>query len=300
MSQMLGISERTLTDWKREKFTMSHRAVTLLAEKTRLSPKNTMVKDAWWHIKSAAYKGGIAHYKKYGRVGGDPATRKKAWRKWWEERGRVKTHPSIGVFLPVAKPKKSARLAEFVGIMLGDGGITTYQLVVTLHHIDDLPYSRFVVKLIETLFKITPRVYHSPKNSVLDITLSRKELVTFCTQTLGLKMGNKVKQQVDIPDWIKGNKKFLRACVRGLVDTDGSVFTHTYRVKSKPYSYKKLAFTSRSKPLRGSVYTALLNFGLHPRLSGSADVRLDSKNDMQKYFTLVSSHNPKHLNRYRK
>ena len=185
-----------------------------------------------------------------------------------------------------------------MGIVLGDGGISDYQLVITLHHIDDRAYSRFVIRLIQKLFQVVPRVYHDQKDSVLNITVSRKELVRFCTEMLGLKIGNKVKQQVDIPTWIKHNEKFLTACVRGLVDTDGSVFTHTYTVGSKSYSYKKLAFTSRSKPLLASVYTALTNRGLRPHISQNVDVRLYSIRDMKEYFKMISSHNPKHLKRY--
>ena len=119
-------------------------------------------------------------------------------------------------------------------------------------------------------------------------------------EKLGLKQGNKIKQQVDIPNWIKRNKGYSVSCVRGLIDTDGSVFNHRYKVGGKYYSYKKLAFTSYSQPLRQSVFNVLKNKGLSPRFAQDKDVRLDSIRDMKKYFQVFSSHNPKHLKRYYK
>jgi len=86
--------------------------------------------------------------------------------------------------------------------------------------------------------------------------------------------------------------------MRGLTDTDGCIFTHRYKVNGKFYTYKKLVFTSYSKPLRQSVFNILRGVSLNPRLAQDRDVRLDSIKDMQRYFQLISSHNPKHLNKY--
>ena len=41
---------------------------------------------------------------------------------------------------------------------------------------------------------------------------------------LGLKPGNKIKSQTTIPKWIWKSDELLKACVRGLIDTDGSVY----------------------------------------------------------------------------
>jgi intein/homing endonuclease len=121
----------------------------------------------------------------------------------------------------------------------------------------------------------------------------------FFFDKLGLKKGDKVKQQVDIPDWIKQNRLYSIACLRGLVDTDGCIFTHSYRVNDKLYRYKKFSFTNSSKFLRQSVFAILKDNGLNPRMSQRKDVRLDSVSDIKKYFQLIGSHNPKHLKRFK-
>lgn len=279
---------------------MSSRSANTIKKKYGLElPRSAKLRDEFWYVTKGARRGGLASYKKQGGRIGDPEIRLQKWRGWWEKIGRFKPHPIINVTHPVHKPKRSTELAEFVGIMMGDGGITDYQLRITLNRIDDKAYSEFVVKLIKKLFKLVPSIIHKPKDSVLDVTISRRELVRFCNEELGLVIGNKIRQQIDIPDWVQSKVQFQIACVRGLIDTDGSVFTHRYKVNGKWYAYKKLAFTSLSKPLAHSVHAILKALGLNPRLAQAKDVRLDSINDMKCYFQIVGSHNPKHLRRYR-
>lgn len=299
LAVLLKISVRTLTDWQREKFLMPFSAAATLAQKTNHPlAKNIEVLAPYWYAVKGARKGGFAMYRKHGRVGGDPMHRRQKWYEWWEREGKTKPHPILNAAIPIRKPGKSTELAEFTGVMLGDGGLSKYQLRITLNYFDDKAYGKFVVKLIQKLFMVKPALYNEIKNSAFDISVSRRELVKFCVKELGLKIGNKIKQQADMPNWIKQSRKFQTACVRGLVDTDGSIFTHRYKVNGKWYRYKKLDFSSSSEPLRKSVYNALSSIGLNPRLTRPKNIRLDSKEDMRKYFLLVGSHNPKHLMRY--
>ncbi len=299
-AKLCNFSERTIRDWRRGKFSVDLKALRKLCKKTGISfPSNIKLKDDYWYTAYGSSAGGLAVYKKYGRIGGDPEYRKKKWYEWWNREGRYKQHPITKICLPIKKPRKSENLAEFVGIVMGDGSITKKQIIVTLHYKDDEKYSKFVVNLIKKLFNVHVGRYSYIKSSAIKIIISRRELIRFCVERLGLKQGNKVKQQIDMPDWIKRNKQYAIACVRGLVDTDGCVFTHRYKVNRKWYSYKKFCFTSFSKPLRQSVFDILKDNGLRARLAGKRDVRIDSKEDMNTYFRLFGFHNPKHLKRYK-
>jgi intein/homing endonuclease len=297
VAKLCGLSNRTIRDWRREKFLMNSDALNLLCKKLSVPmPHSIELKDPYWYALKGASAGGRATLEKYGRVGGDFEYRKKKWHEWWEREGRHRPHP-ITTPKRILRPKYTKELAESVGIILGDGGISKYQVVVTLHATDDKEYGGFVARLIAQLFKVPVGIYPSKTDAVIDYVVSRIELVRFLEE-IGLKQGNKIKQQVDIPLWIKNDKEYSLACVRGLVDTDGSVFDHRYKVNGKQYSYKKLSFTSRSEPLRQSVYYIMKDLGLRARLANVYDVRLDSKEDMKKYFQIVGSHNPKHLKRY--
>lgn len=295
-AKFCGVSERTLTDWIKEKFTLPQDIVKKLSLKFNVPiPKNVTVKPAYWYAEKGATLGGKATIKKYGRICGDEQKRKENWRRWWQEKGRllktIENQPQ-----PFNIPKQSVKLAEFIGIMLGDGGITDYQIAITLNKKDDRGYIQFVEKLISELFKV--KVGRTIRESVITLTVSRINLVKYC-QSIGLVKGNKVKQKIDIPKWVISNEKYTVACLRGLIDTDGSVFTHSYKVNSKWYFYKKISFSSHSGPLISSVKKNMENLGLQPRIAKDGnDIRLESKRDVEKYFKIINSNNPKHRNKF--
>jgi len=299
MARLCACSTRTIRDWRREKFAIQLACLHTLCKKIKKPvPRNLRIRNRYRHVRKAGKKGAIAVMAKYGRVPVNETRRRKRWFEWWNSEGKFKP---LSLFRPfsILKPKKSVELAEFIGIMMGDGGISKRQVKITLHHIDDLPYSRFVVRLMEKLFGVKPSVRHVEEDSVNNIVVSRTALVAYL-HSLGLPVGNKVKQNFDMPDWIKENRPYAIACLRGLVDTDGCIFCHRYRVNGKWYGYKKLSFTAYSKPLLLTVARLMKEIGLHPRIVPWRDVRLDSIADMKLYFTIVGSHNPKHLSRYRK
>jgi intein/homing endonuclease len=250
-----------------------------------------------WYVVLGARKGAAAVLKKYGSIGGDPGYRKRKWHEWWEKEGRYRPNSIIKPPLPFKKPRFSAELAEFVGILLGDGGMTKYQIIISLNSKDEKEYSEFVLSLAKKLFDVYVSTYHRKEMSVIMVRISRSGIIRFCVDKLGLKTGNKIKQQVDIPNWIKRNRRFSIACIRGLVDTDGCLFNHNYKVNGKLYSYKKLAFTSFSAPLRRSVFRVLKSLGMNPRLDRK-DIRLESEEDVRRYFSIVGTHNRKLLNKY--
>lgn len=294
------VSERTIRDWRRGRFLITDNALRILCKRANLSiPRNIRFVDRYWYVKKGAVLGWETVIRKYGKMPKNEEYRKKQWFEWWEREGKHKFHPIINRPKPIAYPKYSEELAEFVGIVLGDGGIADYQITVTLNSADEQEYASFIIHLMRNLFRV-PVVVSYRKNSLsMDLIISRVALIRFCIEKLGLSKGNKIKHQVDIPAWIRKNQKYALACVRGLIDTDGSVFTHRYKVNGKLYSYKKLEFCSRSGPLRYSVCRILADFNIRGRLSRGYDVFVDDQQQVKRYFQIVGSHNPKHLMRYK-
>lgn len=295
--QLCKICDRTWRDWKKEKFTMAEVVVSKLSKIANVPlPNNTKILPAYWSAKKYAKLGAQKATEKHGPIHQrNPEKRLANWRQWWHEKGKY-LEKSITQPRAITKPRKNIYLAELFGIIMGDGGITEYQLTVTLSRLE-LDYIDFVSKLIQKLFSIKPGL--SLETSVINIVVSRKNLTKFLLQN-GLVQGNKIKQQIDIPNWIKQNNRYSLACLRGLVDTDGCVFTHRYKVNNKWYSYKKLDFTSRSKPLIRSVKKIFINNGFTPKLSYRGDIRLYSQLEVNRYFKEIGSHNQKHIERFNK
>lgn len=296
LAKKIGVHRRTLFDWKREKFLISLPGLSKLSKISGCPiPKGAEIKDSFWYASKGGKAGGIAVLKKYGRVPVDLKYRKIQWRKWWEREGKF-IPKQIYIPFPFKKPAVSEELSEFLGIMMGDGGMSNYQISITLHHLDDEKYGQYVAKLMKKLFGVTPTIRHIPKISVNTYTISRVELVKYLHK-LGLVIGNKIKQQIDIPDWIKKNKQYSIECIRGLLDTDGSVVVHKYLSNGKYYTYKKLDFTSRSSLLLTSVSGILTELGIKNKMRKD-NIRIEAQKDVEKYFKIIGSHNPKHIKKY--
>jgi hypothetical protein len=298
LSKLLKVSSRSIKDWSYEDKKMSYNAAKILSKKSGIPiPKNIQVIKWIDHLKEAGKLGGHAHYQKYGKVG-DEEKRKEAWFKWWNDKGKFQERNNRVVQRkPVYLEQKSVKLAEFVGIMIGDGHISKYQIKVSLDSLMDVEYIVYVFTLIKILFKVTPSLYRDKKKRVTNIVVSRKDLVEFC-ESIGLKVGDKLKLGIDIPDWIKNDTKFSIACVRGLVDTDGCIFNHSYKVNNKMYKYIKIAFTSKSPEIRKSVSDILIKHGIHVRITKDEnDIRIESKEGVKKYLKVFRTNNIKFLER---
>jgi DNA-binding XRE family transcriptional regulator len=301
LANKLNISRRTIYEWKNERITISQTAAIKISKLAKLSiPKD--YKTIVWriHLQKAGKIGGRNRLNMYGSVTLDEKYRKEKWKQWWESVGQYKKNAKgFQSILKIKIPRKSKLLAEFIGIMLGDGGVNQYHTTVTLSS-KEKEYILFVSKVIMKLFNIKPKIYKLKYANAVDIVVNRKQLVDFC-QTIGLVRGNKIKQQIDMPLWVKENKKFSQACIRGLIDTDGCFYTNSYVVKGKKYSYFKIAFTSASIPLINSVAKTLINFGINARISkNSKDVRIENIQYVRKYIKDIGSHNEKHLQKIRK
>lgn len=300
LAKRLNIHPRTLNDWKREKYSMSLPAINKISKLAKIKkPANIEVRKPFWNNSDSAKIAAFAVLKKYGYIGGDPKKRKKKWYEWWNKKGKYKKMGCIIGPLPIKTPAFSESLAEFTGIMLGDGGISKNQVKVYTNSTTDIQYAFFVKRLIKRLFGISPSVCYRKDALVVDITVSRKKLVDFCHEKLGLKIGNKLKQGLDIPKWIKNSVKFKKACIRGLIDTNGCIFNECHRIKGKTYGYKGVNFVSASEKLRKSVFDILSEFDLSPKIRNNRSVQIENAEKITKYFEIIGSNNQKHKKRYK-
>jgi len=298
LADSLGVHSRTLNDWKRERYSLPLKVAWFISQKAQVPmPVDVEIKDPFWYVATGARAGGLVVYRKYGRVGGDQEYRKKKWREWWDKKGRYKVHSLIGSITPSKKPRHSKDLAEFVGILLGDGGITPSQIKISLHKFDDRAFSFHVKHLIQKLFAINPAVYERKEENTIIIAISRTELVKYFN-AMGLPIGNKVKHQVDVPIWIKRSRAFTRCCLRGLFDTDGCFYIDKHRYKDKIYNNPAMNFTNRSFPLLSFFKENIEKLDMHPTRTTKFSVALRRENEIQDYFQKVGSSNPKHLNKF--
>jgi len=135
---------------------------------------------------------------------------------------------------------KNEKMAEMIGIILGDGSLSKNSLRICLNA-DEKEYIYYVSQLMEELFKKESSSYQQKNTKSYYLRICSMSLVKALISK-GLKVGNKVKNNIGVPLWIKNNKKYIIACLRGLFDTDGSIYKH----ETKGYIYIHLNFRSYS------------------------------------------------------
>ncbi|MDP3042055.1 MAG: LAGLIDADG family homing endonuclease [Candidatus Omnitrophota bacterium] len=301
IANIFNINRRTLSDWCRERSTMNYKVLLDLHINYNISiPKEIKILPQFWYVNRAAKLGALMRNKLYGNFGTPEGRRKGGFttiRKFMHNPELAKKL-GLRIIKDIIRPKRGLQLAEFVGIVLGDGGLTDYQLKITFNRDTDAEHADFVKELIKKLFKLTPKIISKKLDKGSDIAVYSKNLVEFL-ESNGLKRGNKVKNKVDIPFWIKRNNKFQLACLRGLMDTDGSCYAYSHNVNKKRYHNVALCFTNASEPLLKSVYSIFDRNGYYPCITGRR-VYVYGKNEIKKYFQKVGTHNPKHLGNYKR
>lgn len=297
LASYMNVSDRMARDWLRGKYSMPEKALLYIIDNFNVALPSCHVVTREEHLQNISAQGGRARYKKYGVVACDEKKRKQSWEKWWQEKGRHDGYAHITKPKHVSLPLKSRDLAEFVGIMMGDGGVTKYFISITLSSERDREYAQIVSTFLKRLFGVEPKLYKRKKQYAIDIVIHRTLLTDFCV-SIGLRKGNKLAQGLVIPQWIRCNKTYTKACIRGLFDTDGSLFMHTYDSKKRTYSYPKLSFSSASPVLVQEVCTILRDLQVNARITRNRkEVRIENISDVEKYFSVVGSSNPKFQNK---
>ncbi len=156
--------------------------------------------------------------------------------------------------------KHSKELAFLIGMVLGDGNIyeheRTESLRITLGT-DKPELWQYTAKIVKKIFKKEPYVYKSKTGEFMVISLYQKKI----GQRLGVPTGKKTSVRLRLPDWIKAEDEFLKACLRGLYEAEGS-----FNIHEPTYTYK-LIFTNRNDSLLNEVFKALKKLEFHPHQS---------------------------------
>ncbi|MBI3334186.1 hypothetical protein HYZ97_01760 [Candidatus Pacearchaeota archaeon] len=191
-------------------------------------------------------------------------------------------------------PSLNEDLAEFIGAYIGDGNLTKYYLKISGDHRYDLPYFTYLNSLVRRLFNLEGKITKDRRDHTLYLIFYSKKLCSFLSQTFGLKLGNKIKNNTLIPPGILRSRRLSLSCLRGLIDTDGSIsrrgvqgsqFTVTFFSMNRELTYQVKSISDRY-----SLFTFLSRDNL--------TIGTNNFSNILRYFRLVGSSNLRHIVRF--
>ena len=292
----LGVSERTVRDWRRGAYTIPQDGFEVLLELAGVLQESivSQVVDDWWYTNDAGVKGGHAYMSKYTSLGTTESRRRGGSRSYEKRKNDT---GDIYAKKTIILPPKSPELAEFVGIMIGDGSVGQYQISITLDSRTDKDYAEYVANLAFELFGIMPRVRIRETLHCIVIEISAANLVEFLV-AMGLPQGDKLRHGLSVPGWIQDNAELSLLCARGMFDTDGSIYQEVHFRNGRRYAYPRLSFVSASPTLLREFQAILTSQGIDSVIRGGRAVKIERFTDIERYFRIVGSSNAKHLRRY--
>lgn len=120
----------------------------------------------------------------------------------------------------------SSDFAYIIGIAIGDGNISNpngraYRLRISC----DAKYPKIIENVKSSLQKVFPKNKISiipKKKTSFDISVYNKNI----NSIFGWKLenGKKYQQKIIIPDWINTDINFIKSFIKGLFESDGSIY----------------------------------------------------------------------------
>jgi DNA-binding transcriptional regulator WhiA len=152
------------------------------------------------------------------------------------------------------------KLAYVIGIAIGDGNLSNPNgRAVRLRVTCDIKYQNIIKNVMDAIQSVLPNnkvslVYR--KKNCLDVSCFSNKL----EELLGwrAKGGSKYNQNISIPKWIFVSKKYVKSCLRGLIETDGSIYFDR--------KYKMVNFVTTIPSISNDVIKMITSLGFKPNI----------------------------------
>ena len=196
----------------------------------------------------------------------------------------------------ITYPRPSEKLAEFLGLFLGDGSFRNrYQITISYNHISEVPYSEYVEKLVLELFGLKSARRIRKKYGSAELVITSSNLVDFLRKTTAISEGTS-KNKTILPEWLFRSKKCQIGFVRGFFDAEGCIYKHRYFSNNKRYAYIKIAITNYCAKLLATLSQCFNNLKIHYRNYNNR-IHIYSQEDVRQFLNLIGTNNTKKLSR---
>tara|TARA_Y100000310_G_scaffold246405_1_gene251708 strand:+ start:1073 stop:1801 length:729 start_codon:yes stop_codon:yes gene_type:complete len=215
----------------------------------------------------------------------------------------------------ILSEEPSERLAEFIGILSGDGYMNFYPPYFSIIEIagdsrlDQNYLLNYVSEKIRLLFNLKPKIRVRKDQNCMYLRLMSKALVEYL-EMVGFKKGK--KEQIGIPLWILLNDQYMKSFIKGVADTDFSLVLLNRNQKKYRY-YPRVSLASKSKRLIFGIHGWLDQQGIKGNaqydywqkdsrgtLCNINQLHINGRRNLELWMKLISFRNERHLNKYKK
>lgn len=198
------------------------------------------------------------------------------------------------------------RLAEFIGIMLGDGSIGIYDtkagnkikkhrvIKVTLDS-RNKNYIDYVYRLMGEILGVEPKIHYHKNENAVDIGVFRKERLDYILNEIGLKISPKWGR-MEIPEKFMKEKNYPYL-LRGLFDTDGSVTIFN----NNGIIYPRIEIRICPSPAQNQFIRIIEHLGFIHKVQnlerGKIRIRISGVKELKKWFEIIGSSNSLYIKR---
>lgn len=213
-----------------------------------------------------------------------------------------------GVFFP---KQSNCKLAEFIGILTGDGYINYYpkkeDYIIEIagdSRFDKEYLTQYMPSIIKRLFNVVPSIYYRKNKNAMYLRIRSKGLFNFL-RCANFKNG--LKGQITIPSWILKNDKYMISFIKGFADTDGCLMF------KKDNNYPVIKLCSISRDLMDLITIWLKQNNFSPCLYNETrfdkrtnkkheinNIYINGRKNLSKWANMIGFSNLKHLNKYKK
>jgi hypothetical protein len=195
----------------------------------------------------------------------------------------------------VILPKiNNPKLAELVGLILGDGNLTgiNYAINITMNReLDTLFLSTKVKQLFVDLFSKEPGIFQNTYPHNVRLVFYSKEVFQFLSEVIGLPPGKrKYNPKNIIPSYFFKNKLLLEGALRGLFDTEGGIYPHNNTLP-------RIEIFNTSIYLLDSMEKAFKLLNFHP-IKKINRIKLCRTSEVVRFFEEIKPHSNQKLIKY--
>ncbi|MBR9692090.1 hypothetical protein GOV06_04875 [Candidatus Woesearchaeota archaeon] len=202
------------------------------------------------------------------------------------------------------KFKINKELCEFYGILIGDGCISRFQSQGKTHHAiridgnsitDHKYYTDHLRPLIWKIFQRKVMVKHRKVGNCIFLMFEYKDLALFLKKSFNYPFGK--KGEITISKNLLTNKNFLFSILRGLFDTDGSLYFT--KNNSEKRFYPIIEISTHSKALLKQLYSLFTELKFNVVISHFQDsIKLHGKENLIKFMRLIGSSHPDKISKF--